>query len=156
MMAGIRGSNTKPELKLRSALHLRGFRYRLHAKNIVGRPDLVFPKYRAVVFVHGCFWHRHKGCKYATIPATRPEYWQSKFEANMARDNRVTGKLREAGWRIGTVWECALMGPAQAEATADSISQWLKSRDLVFEAAGTRRPVPTLLPNLPPCISASQ
>ena len=86
MMSGIRGKNTKPEMILRRALHARGFRYRLHGKGVPGRPDLILAKHRAVIFVHGCFWHRHEGCRYATTPATRPEYWAEKFAANVRRD----------------------------------------------------------------------
>jgi DNA mismatch endonuclease Vsr len=85
MMPGIRGKNTKPELALRRALHAHGFRFRLHSGKVHGRPDLVLPKHRALVFVRGCFWHRHEGCRYTIIPATRSEFWQSKFQANMAR-----------------------------------------------------------------------
>ena len=104
MMAGIKGKDTKPELVLRRALHARGFRYRLHSKNVPGRPDLVFPKHHAIVFVHGCFWHRHEGCRYTTTPSTRPEFWQAKFDANVNRDGAVQGQLLEAGWRVATVW----------------------------------------------------
>ena len=85
MMAGIKGKNTKPELALRRALHARGFRYRLHSKNVHGRPDLVLPKHCAVVLVHGCFWHRHPGCRYATNPKTRAEFWEVKFAANVSK-----------------------------------------------------------------------
>nr|WP_309504626.1 very short patch repair endonuclease [uncultured Roseovarius sp.] len=127
MMAGIRGKDTKPELALRRALHARGFRYRLHAKDIIGSPDLVFPKYHAVVFVHGCYWHRHKGCRFATSPSTRPEFWESKFEANVRRDKRVQTQLMESGWRVATVWECALRKPGQVEATAGRLAAWLGS-----------------------------
>jgi len=133
MMAGIKGKNTKPELALRRAMHARGFRYRLHAKNIPGRPDLVLPKYRAVVFVHGCFWHRHEGCRYATTPATRPEFWQAKFSSNVARDLAVRGSLLESGWRIATVWECALRKPEQVEAVAMLLSNWLRSENADIE-----------------------
>ncbi|WP_420720181.1 very short patch repair endonuclease [Abyssibius alkaniclasticus] len=97
MMAGIKGKNTKPELVLRRALHARGFRYRLHSKNVPGRPDLVFPKHHAIVFVHGCFWHRHEGCRHTTTPSTRPEFWQAKFDANVARDRSVHDQLLDAG-----------------------------------------------------------
>ena len=127
MMAGIKGSNTKPERDLRAALHARGFRYRLHANNIVGRPDLVFPKYRAVVFVHGCFWHRHDGCRYATTPATRPEFWKAKFAANVARDERVNRELLKCGWRVGTVWECRLRTSDGVCAAAKHVAEWLVS-----------------------------
>ena len=129
MMAGIRGKDTKPELALRRALHARGFRFRLHSKAVHGRPDLVLPKYRAVVFVHGCFWHRHEGCRYATIPTTRQEFWQAKFEANVARDHTVRTTLLDGGWRVATVWECALRRPDQIVASIDSLSAWLRSEE---------------------------
>ncbi|SFZ80820.1 T/G mismatch-specific endonuclease [Devosia enhydra] len=132
-MAGIKGGNTKPERDLRAALHARGFRYRLHAKSIVGRPDLVFPKYRAVVFVHGCFWHRHEGCRYATTPATRPEFWEAKFAENVARDARVQAELLSLSWRVATVWECALKRRAEVCMIADQIALWLISVDAVIE-----------------------
>ncbi|MGB3027656.1 very short patch repair endonuclease [Paradevosia shaoguanensis] len=126
MMAGIKSINTKPERELRTALHALGFRYRLHPKEIVGRPDLVLPKYKSVVFVHGCFWHRHKGCRYATAPATRPEFWQTKFASNVARDARVAAELRSAGWRMVTVWECAIRREG-APKIAEWIASWLPS-----------------------------
>lgn len=124
-MAGIKGKNTKPELALRRALHARGFRYRLHSSKVHGRPDLVLPKHGAVVFVHGCFWHRHDGCHYATTPSTRTEFWQAKFEANMARDSAVRVALLEAGWRVVTIWECALRNPEQVTIAVDRLSTWL-------------------------------
>jgi DNA mismatch endonuclease (patch repair protein) len=127
MMAGITGKDTKPELALRRALHARGFRFRLHSKTVHGRPDLVLPKYRAVVFVHGCFWHRHQGCRYTTTPSTRQEFWQAKFTANVARDAAVRGELLEDGWRVATVWECALRKPDQVAASAELLSTWLLS-----------------------------
>jgi DNA mismatch endonuclease (patch repair protein) len=126
-MSGIRGKNTKPELALRRALHARGFRFRLHSGKVHGRPDLVLPKHRAVVFVHGCFWHRHKGCRYATVPATRPEFWRAKFDANVARDRTVRTTLLDGGWRVATVWECALRKPDQVAASAELLSTWLLS-----------------------------
>lgn len=125
MMSGIRGKNTKPELALRRALHARGFRFRLHSSKVQGRPDLFLPKHRAVVFVHGCFWHRHVGCRYTTTPATRPAFWQAKFDANVARDSDVRTKLLEDGWRVATVWECALRKPARVSATTDLLAAWL-------------------------------
>ena len=125
MMSGIRGKNTKPELALRRALHARGFRFRLHSGKVYGRPDLVLPKHRAVIFVHGCFWHRHEGCRYTTVPATRPEFWRAKFDVNVARDRAVRKKLLEDGWRVATVWECALRKPGQISATTDRLAAWL-------------------------------
>lgn len=125
MMAGIGGKNTRPEVQLRKAMHALGFRYRLHDRKLPGKPDLVFPRHRAAVFVHGCFWHRHEGCRYATMPATRPEFWAAKFEANVARDRRAEMALHEMGWRIATVWECELR--KSAEGAARWLSDWLKN-----------------------------
>lgn len=133
MMSEIRGKNTKPELSLRRALHARGFRFRLHSSKVHGRPDLVLPKHGAVVFVHGCFWHRHEGCRYTTTPSTRPEFWQAKFEANVARDLAVRRALLEDGWRVATVWECALRKPEQVETSSEDLSIWLRSEDLQIE-----------------------
>jgi DNA mismatch endonuclease (patch repair protein) len=107
MMSGIRGKNTKPELAVRSYLHRAGLRFRLHAK-LPGKPDLAFPKFRTVVFVHGCFWHRHKGCRFATTPASNSAFWQEKFEANMRRDMLVKMELRKLGWRVKVIWGCQL------------------------------------------------
>ena len=126
MMSSIRGRNTRPEVVLRKALHRKGFRYRLHRKGLPGRPDIVMPRYRAVVFVHGCFWHRHEGCRYATDPATRPDFWSAKFDSNVQRDRRNAEMLRLQGWRVATVWECSLRGSA-ARATADRLEEWIKS-----------------------------
>ena len=133
MMSGIRGKNTKPELALRRALHARGFRFRLHSKKVHGQPDLVLPKYRAVVFVHGCFWHRHKGCRYATTPATRSEFWQAKFAANIARDSSVRGALLDEGWRVATIWECALRKPELVSVSTDRLSEWLLTAGATLE-----------------------
>lgn len=107
MMSGIRAKDTRPELALRRALHALGFRYRLHVRNLPGKPDLVFPKYRAIIQVHGCFWHRH-GCSKTTNPASNSEFWQMKFARNMDRDREVECRLRELGWRVGIVWECEI------------------------------------------------
>jgi DNA mismatch endonuclease (patch repair protein) len=124
MMAGIRGKDTKPELQLRKALHAQGLRFRLHDALLPGRPDLVLPRWRAAVFVHGCFWHRHDGCRFATIPATRPEFWAAKFQANVERDSRNVEELARQNWRVATVWECALRKNG-AEAAAIDLKQWL-------------------------------
>lgn len=106
-MRNIKGKNTKPEILLRRALHARGLRYRLHCRDLPGSPDLVFPKYRAVIFVHGCFWHRH-GCKYTSMPSTRKDFWVQKFSQNVRRDEKNVRALEQAGWRVGIVWECQL------------------------------------------------
>ncbi|MFC3131325.1 very short patch repair endonuclease, partial [Coralloluteibacterium stylophorae] len=108
MMSGIRGSNTKPELLIRSGLHAAGFRFRLHARALPGRPDLVLPRWRVAVFAHGCFWHGHKGCGYFRIPKTRTEFWTEKIAANARRDEMAIQALHALKWRIAVVWECAL------------------------------------------------
>ena len=108
MMAGIHGKNTKPELLVRKYLHSKGLRFRLHVKNLPGKPDLVFPKYRAVVFVHGCFWHQHANCKYATMPSSRTDFWSTKLSDNVMRDQRQFAALDVLGWRVYVVWECEL------------------------------------------------
>ena len=143
MMAGIRGKDTKPELALRRSLHALGFRYRLHAKGILGKPDLVLPKYKAVIFVHGCFWHRHPGCRYASTPATRPEFWASKFSSNVARDSAVRSALLLAGWRVAAIWECALRTEAGVAAVRGIVSEWLHGDGRELEVGerniGTRK-----------------
>jgi DNA mismatch endonuclease (patch repair protein) len=106
MMSGIRGRNTRPELAVRKVLFKEGFRYRLHAPDVPGRPDIVLPKLRTAVFVHGCFWHRHAGCKYAYTPRTNVAFWRKKFGSNVLRDRKVKKELAKAGWRVRTVWEC--------------------------------------------------
>lgn len=105
-MALIRGRDTKPELRVRSLLHGLGYRFRLHRKGLPGSPDIVLPRHKAVVFVHGCFWHRHPGCRGATMPKTRTEFWCEKFEANVRRDEAASAGLNEAGWRVLVLWEC--------------------------------------------------
>ena len=111
-MSRIRGRDTKPEMLIRRGLHARGFRFRLHVRDLPGRPDLVFPGRRAVILVHGCFWHGHH-CPMFRLPATRADFWKTKIEANRARDARAIEALAAATWRWLTVWECALCGPAR-------------------------------------------
>lgn len=125
MMSGIRGKDTKPEMVLRRALHARGFRYRLHGKGVSGQPDLILAKHRAVIFVHGCFWHRHDGCRYATTPATRPEFWAEKFAANVRRDRAACDALVADGWRVATIWECALRKRHLVEPVVAKVVEWL-------------------------------
>lgn len=108
MMSSIRGKNTQPERAVRSLLHRAGFRFTLHNRALPGRPDICLPKHRAVVFVHGCFWHRHTGCSHTYNPKSRATFWQKKFEENTARDRRNIKSLRNLDWRIIIVWECAV------------------------------------------------
>ncbi len=108
MMSGIQGKNTKPELLVRKYLHCKGLRFRLHAKKLPGKPDLVFSKHKAVVFVHGCFWHSHPRCKFAAVPASNVDFWKQKLDANRERDQRNKRELKALGWRVLTVWECQL------------------------------------------------
>lgn len=105
-MSRIKGGNTKPELIVRSLTHRMGYRYRLHGKGLPGRPDLVFAAKRKVIFVHGCFWHRHEGCRLARLPKSRLDFWRPKLDANAARDKEVERRLSELGWKVLTIWEC--------------------------------------------------
>ena len=107
-MSRIRGSNTMPELLVRRFLFARGFRYRLHVPHLPGKPDIVLPKYKTVVFVNGCFWHGHKGCRYFVLPKTRTEWWLQKIKATMLRDKMAEIKLNVGGWRVIVIWECEL------------------------------------------------
>jgi len=132
MMAGIRGKDTTPELALRRALHGAGFRFRLHARELPGRPDLVLPRWDAVVQVHGCFWHRHPGCRYATNPATRPEFWSAKFAGNVERDARNHAALLTLGWRAATVWGCALSKDRLADSAA-RLGDWIRGQGKTIE-----------------------
>jgi DNA mismatch endonuclease (patch repair protein) len=129
-MSRIRGKDTKPELVLRRGLHARGLRFRLHRKDLPGRPDMVFSRYRAAVLVHGCFWHGHD-CPLFKWPATRREFWQAKIGGNRARDARDLAGLAAAGWRVLVVWECAIKGPARlpAEALLTEIASWLNTEE---------------------------
>lgn len=122
-MSRIRGRDTKPEVRLRSLLHRAGFRFRLHDRKLPGRPDIVLPKYRAVIMVHGCFWHRHEGCSNATTPSTRPEFWQAKFDGNVQRDRVAEERLATLGWRVLTVWECDLK--KEPDSVVDAIRRQL-------------------------------
>lgn len=136
-MAAIRGSHTKPELQIRKALHAAGFRYRLHAKDLPGKPDLVLPRYKAAIFVNGCFWHHHD-CHLFKWPGTREEFWREKIGRNVANDARSLQELLDAGWRVATVWECALKGrtkldPARA---MQRLASWIKSDEKTITIRG--------------------
>ena len=131
-MSRIGGRNTLPELTVRRILWAHGYRYRLHKKELPGKPDMVLRRYRAAIFVHGCYWHRH-GCRATTTPATRRDFWLRKFEDNVARDGRNVESLREAGWRVLVIWECSIRGKdADLEMTIERATTFLQS-DTVFE-----------------------
>ena len=105
-MSAIKSKNTKPEIKVRKVLHSMGYRFRLHSKDLPGSPDIVLPKYKTVIFVHGCFWHRHDSCKYASTPKTRKEFWNKKFTENKKRDSEIQEKIKILDWRSVVIWEC--------------------------------------------------
>lgn len=120
-MSRVRSKNTSAEVRVRSAAHQRRLRFRLHRKDLPGTPDLVFPKWRIALFVHGCFWHRHPGCRKATTPKSREQYWQDKFDRNVLRDRASEEALRAAGWRAEVIWECETKSPEVLSGRLDSI-----------------------------------
>jgi DNA mismatch endonuclease, patch repair protein len=124
IMRRVRSADTRPEIIVRKMLHRAGFRFRLKNSCLPGKPDIVLPKYRAAIFIHGCFWHRHKGCKEAAMPASNRTYWRAKFERNTKRDLRVQGELQRLGWRVFTVWECQL-SPRKTERLRGRITEFL-------------------------------
>lgn len=137
MMAGISGKNTKPELQIRKALHALGYRYKLHASNLPGRPDVVLPKYRTAILINGCFWHGHD-CHLFKMPGTRTEFWSAKINGNIARDKLVRKSLLAASWRVLTIWECALKGKTRIglEEVTDRVTSWLPSKSDCLEIRG--------------------
>lgn len=141
MMSGIRGKNTKPEMIIRRGLHSQGFRYLLHDKRLPGKPDLVFPKHSAVIFVHGCFWHGHD-CHLFKWPKTRRGFWRKKIERNRQIDESANASLKKAGWRCCVVWECSLKGPTRLPIVdiIERIVAWLDSenRSLVLKGRSRR------------------
>lgn len=120
-MRRVRGQDTKPEVLVRSILHRAGYRFRKNVKNLPGKPDIVLSKYQTVVFVHGCFWHRHKGCKHATTPATNKTFWKKKFERNVSNDWKNQRELRKTGWKVITIWECQLKEPERVLRRLDNL-----------------------------------
>lgn len=122
-MAAIQSTNTKPELAVRRLVHGMGYRYRLHAKELPGKPDIVFPSRKKIVFVHGCFWHHHQGCRYATSPKTRMNFWNEKFAQNVARDRRNRLALKKAGWTVMIVWQCELKNSEKLARRIDGFLQ---------------------------------
>jgi DNA mismatch endonuclease (patch repair protein) len=125
-MALIRSRDTSPEITLRRELHRLGMRHTLNNSQLPGKPDLVFPRHRAIVFVHGCFWHRHAGCNIATTPKSNPLFWQAKFDRNVERDSRVSLELAAQGWRVYAAWECGLQSGTRARATAEHIARLVR------------------------------
>jgi DNA mismatch endonuclease, patch repair protein len=122
-MSQIRGSDTKPEIAVRSYLHGNGLRFRIHDKKLPGKPDLALKKYNTAIFIDGCFWHRHKGCKYSYTPKSRVKFWRTKFENNIKRDNEVNGLLKDLSWNVIRIWECEI-----SESVLDSIILNLRKR----------------------------
>jgi DNA mismatch endonuclease (patch repair protein) len=113
-MSRIRGKDTKPEVKLRSLLHGEGYRFRLHDPRLPGKPDIVLPKYKTAIFVNGCFWHRHEGCRHSSMPQTRQDFWKKKFSGTVLRDRKKIQQLEESGWKALTIWECELKDEPQS------------------------------------------
>lgn len=136
MMSGIRGTNTKPEIRIRSLLHRHGFRFRIHSRQLPGKPDIVLPRYRAVVFVHGCFWHGHN-CPLFKMPSTRQEFWHAKIERNRNNDAHVIDSLLCSGWRVAIIWECAMRGRNRLDDVilAKKLTVWITSDEAKIEIA---------------------
>jgi len=132
VMSSVRSRDTKAELLIRSGLHRLGFRFRKNVRNLPGSPDIVLPRYHAVIFVHGCFWHGHEGCTKSKIPSTRIDFWQSKLSANRERDGINIDLLKAAGWRVAVVWECGTKSVAKFNETITSLAEWLYSSDPGF------------------------
>lgn len=124
MMAGIKGKDTKPEILVRRCLSAAGIRYRLHLRDLPGAPDVVLPGRKVAIFVHGCFWHVHQGCRFAATPATRPEFWKAKLQGNVDRDEGAVARLAMLGWRVLVVWECATRS-AEILGLCRAILRWL-------------------------------
>lgn len=125
-MSRIRGKNTKPEILVRKGLHARGFRFRLHNKNLPGSPDIVLPKYGVAIMINGCFWHGHKGCKYATKPKSNVEFWEAKIARNRHRDEVTNAHLEALGWHVITVWECELRGKSILASRLDALAEEIR------------------------------
>jgi DNA mismatch endonuclease (patch repair protein) len=138
MMSGIRNRNTKPEIIIRKGLFNRGLRYRINDKKVFGKPDIVLKKYNAIIFIHGCFWHGHIGCKNFKIPSSNTDFWTNKIDINRHRDGEVLNYLRATGWRICIVWECAVRGKYQLtkiDETIKNIYNWIVSDNIWLEVA---------------------
>ena len=129
MMSGIQAKDTKPEIVVRKALHAKGYRFRLHRKDLPGNPDITLAKFRTVILVHGCFWHMHKGCKLARIPSSRTEFWTAKLRANAMRDETAESRLLALGWRVLTIWECYLKSTSPEVLQAD-LARWISGSEV--------------------------
>ncbi|WP_175964353.1 very short patch repair endonuclease [Burkholderia pyrrocinia] len=140
MMSGIRRQDTQPEIVVRRSLHAMGLRFRLHRRDLPGVPDVVLPGRRIAIFVHGCFWHMHPNCRLSKLPETRRDFWQAKLEANVRRDRRTVETLLSMGWRVLTVWECAVRTDAKAIKLSQELRQWIDSDDSIGEISGVSKP----------------
>ena len=140
MMSGIRGRDTRPEMAVRRALFAAGFRFRLHRRDLPGTPDIALPGRKVAVFVHGCFWHRHVGCRYSKLPASRPEFWKAKLDGNVDRDARAVQALQAMGWRVLVVWECAIRDRDMLLALPETLAAWIRSDAPIGEVSGGARP----------------
>jgi DNA mismatch endonuclease (patch repair protein) len=127
MMSGIKAKNSRPEMLVRKALFAMGHRFRLHRRDLPGTPDIVMSGRKIAIFVHGCFWHSHHGCRYAKVPSTRTEFWSAKLQTNIERDQRVADKLAEMGWRVLNVWECSTRDPRAATGLPEALGHWVDS-----------------------------
>lgn len=127
MMSGIKGKNSLPEMLVRKALFAMGYRFRLHRRDLPGTPDIAMPSRKIAIFVHGCFWHAHQGCKYAKMPSTRTEFWTTKLRGNVDRDQRAVDNLAEMGWRVLNVWECSTRDPEAAAGLLGALQLWINS-----------------------------
>jgi DNA mismatch endonuclease (patch repair protein) len=137
LMSRIKVKDTGIELAVRHGLHALGFRYRLHDSKLFGRPDIALPKYQVVVFVHGCFWHGHHGCPYFRLPKTRADFWQEKINRNRLNDIKNLSALQQAGWRVATVWECALRGPhCDTSMVVQTLGNWIRGTGPTLEISG--------------------
>ena len=133
MMAGIKGKDSSPEMLGRRALFATGHRFRLHRRDLPGTPDIAMPGRKIAIFVHGCFWHAHQGCKYAKTPSTRREFWMAKLQGNVDRDRRTSAKLAEMGWRVLSVWECSTRDSASAARLPEALTRWIEGVAIVGE-----------------------
>jgi DNA mismatch endonuclease (patch repair protein) len=136
MMSGIKAKNSRPEMMVRRLLFAAGYRFRLHRRDLPGTPDIVMPGRKVAIFVHGCFWHFHEGCRYAKMPSTRPEFWQAKLRANVDRDRLSIEKLNMMGWRVLCVWECATRNAETASGLQDSLQGWIDGDAQFGEISG--------------------